>query len=95
MSRLVRLSSSSDTLRFPKYQNIQKTRLKKISRGPDSTKKSQKLSGAKIPRKKRMRPTTSMITASARKKAVAFPSSMAGPGESDGVWRSDRSESLG
>lgn len=96
MSGLCRLSSSSDTVRFPRYQNIQKTRLRKISRGPDSTKKSQKLKGAKIPTKKRTRPTTSRITASDTKRMVNLPCSMARPGEGgqvDVVWRSDGSES--
>ncbi len=65
------------------YQNIQKTRLRKISRGPDSTKKSQKLKGAKIPRKKRMRPTMSKIKASVRKAMVALRCSMFGAGETD------------
>lgn len=41
MSGLRRLSSSSDTVRFPRYQNIHRTRLRNMSRGPDRTKKSQ------------------------------------------------------
>lgn len=86
MSALFRLSSSSDTVRFPRYQNIQKNVLRKMSRGPDNTKKSQKLKGAKIPTKKRTRPTTSKMMASARKKPVQLPSfAMAGPGEAD-AW---------
>ncbi|KAL6102443.1 uncharacterized protein ACO6RY_02056 [Pungitius sinensis] len=76
MSDLVRFSSSSDTVRFPMYQNIQNTRLRKISKGPDSTKKSQKLRGAKIPTKKRMRPATSRTTASVMKKMGYFPCPM-------------------
>lgn len=83
MSVFFRLSSSSDTVRFPRYQNIQKIRLRKISRGPDSTKKSQKVKGAKIPTNKRTRPATSIITASDRKKMVDLLCSMAGPGETD------------
>ncbi|CAB1455894.1 unnamed protein product [Pleuronectes platessa] len=67
MSCLIRLSSSSDTVICPVYQNIQGIRLRKISRGPDSTKKSQKLNGAKIPTKKRMRPAMSRNKASAMK----------------------------
>lgn len=61
------------------YQNIQKTRLKKTSRGPDNTKKSQKLNGAKIPRKKRTRPTASKTKASIRKQMENFWFSMARP----------------
>lgn len=49
--------------KFPRYQKIQKTRLRKIMRGPEKTKKSQKLRGAKIPTKKRMRPAASRKTA--------------------------------
>ncbi|KAG7234142.1 hypothetical protein INR49_005742 [Caranx melampygus] len=76
------LSSSSDTVMFPRYQNIQKTRLRKISSGPDSTKKSQKLKGAKIPMRKRARPAMSRMTASDRKTLVQFPfSSMVESGE--------------
>lgn len=85
MSCLFRLSSSSDTVRFPMYQNIQRIRLRKISRGPDSTKKSQKLNGAKIPMKKSTRPTMSIITASDRKNLVNLFCSMAraGSGQPD------------
>lgn len=91
MSGLIRLSSSSETVRFPMYQKIQKIRLRKISRGPDSTKKSQKLKGAKIPRRRRTRPTTSKITATDRKKTVTLLCSMARwDGQVDVVWRSDR-----
>lgn len=63
------------------YQNIQKTRLRKISTGPDSTKKSQKLKGAKIPTKKRTRPTMSKIKAMDRKNLVHELRSIAGPSE--------------
>ena len=101
MSCLTRFSSSSDTVRFPMYQNIQNTRLRNMSRGPDSTKKSQKLRRAKIPTKKRRMPMTSKITARDKKKMVAFPCSMVAPGDTDrcwcgqrSVWMSDRSESL-
>lgn len=52
-------SSSSSNSRFPRYQKIQNTRLMKIKMGPVKTKKSQKLKGAKIPTKKRMRPAAS------------------------------------
>lgn len=79
MSFLGRLSSSSDTLMFPMYQNIQKNVLMKISKGPDSTKKSQKLKGAKIPTKKRISPATSKITAIDTKMMVYFPSFIVGP----------------
>jgi len=65
------------------YQNIQGIRLRKISRGPESTKKSQKLKGAKIPIKKRRRPTTSIITARDRKKMEQFPCSIVGPAETE------------
>lgn len=70
MSRLCRSSSSSDTVRFPRYQKIQRMRLRKMSRGPDSTKKSQKLSGAKMPMRSSSSPTTSRMTATDRKKLV-------------------------
>lgn len=52
-------NSSIDTSRFPRYQKTQNTRLRKIMRGPEKTKKSQKLRGAKTPMKKRMRPAAS------------------------------------
>ncbi|CAK6978717.1 unnamed protein product [Scomber scombrus] len=68
MPCLVRLSSSSDTVMVPMYQSIQKNRLRKMNKGPVSTKKSQELSGAKIPTKKMMRPAMSKITANDRKK---------------------------
>lgn len=42
---------------------IQKIRLRKIRRGPEKTKKSQKLKGAKTPMKNRMRPAASRKTA--------------------------------
>lgn len=87
MSCLGKLSSSSDTVRSPRYQNIQKTRLRKISKGPDITKKSQKLNGAKIPMKKRIRPTMSKIKASARNVLLQLFDSIAGP-EETGRWMS-------
>lgn len=59
------------------YQKIQRTRLRKISRGPDSTKKSQKFNGAKIPTRKSNRPTMSRITATDRKKVLKLFFSMA------------------
>lgn len=94
MACLFRLSSSSDTVMFPMYQNIQRMRLRKISSGPESTKKSQKLKGAAIPMKKITRPTMSIITASERKKVVNLLFSMArgrvrSGGQVDFVWRSD------
>lgn len=63
------------------YQNIQKIRLRKISKGPDSTKKSQKLSRTKIPIKRRIRPTMSKIKASDRKRVLHCLCSIAGPDE--------------
>lgn len=83
MSGLVKLSSSSVTVRLPRYQNIQRIRLRKISKGPENTKKSQKLKGAKIPMKKRQRPMMSKITASDKKRLVHFFWSIAAPGETD------------
>lgn len=83
MSCLGRLSSSSETVMFPMYQNIHKNRLRKSSKGPDNTKKSQKLNGAKIPTKKRTTPTMSIITASDRRTVENLLSSMSGPGETD------------
>lgn len=59
------------------YQKIQRIRLRKISRGPDSTKKSQKFNGAKIPTRKSNRPTMSRITATDRKKVLKLLFSMA------------------
>lgn len=56
-------NSSIGISRFPRYQKIQNTRLRKIMRGPEKTKKSQKLMGAKTPTKKRMRPAASRKTA--------------------------------
>lgn len=76
MSGFIRLSSSSGTVRLAMYQKIQKMRLRKIRRGPDSTKKSQKLKGAKMPMRRRRRPTMSSIRASARKKLPYLPCSM-------------------
>lgn len=67
------------------YQNIQKIRLRKISKGPDITKKSQKLNGAKIPMKKRIRPAMSKIKASARNVLLHLFGSIAGPDET-GRW---------
>lgn len=87
MSCLGKLSSSSDTVRSPMYQNIQKIRLRKISKGPDITKKSQKLNGAKIPMKKRIRPTMSKIKASARNVLLHLFGSIAGTDET-GRWTS-------
>ena len=52
-------SSSIGASRFPRYQKIQNIRLRKIMRGPEKTKKSQKPRGAKMPTKKRMRPAAS------------------------------------
>lgn len=77
MSGLSRPRSSSDTMMLPMYQNIQGMRLKKMSNGPDSTKKSQKLSGAKIPTKKMRIPRMSRITASDRQRDVHLFTSMA------------------
>lgn len=82
-SPLSRSSSSSDTVRLPMYQNIQRNRLRKISRGPDSTKKSQELRGAKIPTKKRTSPLTSRITAIVMHRVVHFFCSIIEPAEKD------------
>lgn len=60
--------SDSGSIRFPRYQNIQKTRLTKMMRGPDRMRKSQKLKGAKMPMKKRARPITSNAKARRKKK---------------------------
>lgn len=79
MSGLVRLSSSSDTVRVDMYQKIQINRLKKMSREPVKMKKSQKDKEAKIPTRKRISPTRSRITASATKRlVVCFCSMLAG-----------------
>lgn len=67
------------------YQNIQKARLRKISKGPENTKKSQKLKGAMIPMSKRMRPTMSKITASDKKTTVPLFCAMIGLGETGQV----------
>lgn len=52
---------------FPKYQKIQKSRLRKMMMGPESTKKSQKLSWAKMPSRNRTRPATSSTMARTKK----------------------------
>lgn len=59
--------SSIGTSRFPKYQKIQNTRLRKMMSGPEKTRKSQKLRGAKTPTKKRRRPATSRMKAIKKK----------------------------
>lgn len=67
VSHLGRTSSTS-TSRLPTYQKIQKNRLRKMMMGPEKTKKSQKLKGAKMPRKNRMRPTASRKMAMKKKR---------------------------
>lgn len=61
-------SSRYGTVRFPRYQKIQNTRLRKMMIGPDRMKKSQKLIGAKRPMRKRISPTTSNRMAKKRKR---------------------------
>lgn len=70
MPGLVRLSSSSDTVRVDMYQKIQGIRLKKMSRDPEKMKKSQKDNGAKIPTRKMISPTASRIPATTAKRMV-------------------------
>lgn len=60
--------SSTATSRLPTYQKIQKNRLRKMMMGPEKTKKSQKLKGAKMPRKNTMRPTASRKMAMKKKR---------------------------
>ncbi|CAB1449199.1 unnamed protein product [Pleuronectes platessa] len=56
-------NSCIGTSKFPRYQKIQNTRLRKMRRGPEKTRKSQKVKGAKTPMRKRMRPAASRKTA--------------------------------